>query len=473
MLGMALATPDTSTLPGRFKPAYGVAPISPNDFKFDFHGYLIMPLRVGINHRQHATSTQYKQVYHAPPLVPDDFDRFEHTGVTPQPWAQIGFSYGNSRAVANVIIAARTATIASGYVNPPDQLGINQAFITFKPDFGKSLDVNIDVGAFANRYGALGEYDLGRYETPVIARVGGVGETLRINVPLPNDLVFLAEHGFQGQFDRVPFGVEPAGWNDFSDPNVGSSFAHHAHLGLALPRSAQVGAHYINAFTRDDRAPTQPDGSITVFGADASVQLPPFGRLSVAWGRASANHASTVSGVIRVLNTFGGPGLMRSYLGPRSEGTGHISTFGGQYDVSIGEIVRANDHQPFAGYGPDVFISLFGMYTHVASKQFEYDNVNKLKYGAEGTYSALSWLAFSGRYDRVVADTKDASKTFAVITPRLIFRSDYNSQDQVTIQYSHWFDGSGVAVRSGYPPKEDPALLPDADTFSITGSMWW
>ena len=121
------------------------------------------------------------------------------------------------------------------------------------------------------------------------------------------------------------------------------------------------------------------------------------------------------------------------------------------------------------------------MYTHVASKDNStdsaghllYDGVNKMKYGTELTYSMLSWFALSGRYDRVIADTKDASKTFAVVTPRVIFRSDYNSQDQVTIQYSHWFDGSGVAVRSGYPSKEDPALVPDADTVSLTASMWW
>ena len=66
-----------------------------------------------------------------------------------------------------------------------------------------------------------------------------------------------------------------------------------------------------------------------------------------------------------------------------------------------------------------------------------------------------------------------SASTFAVITPRLIFRSDYNSQDQVTIQYSHWFDGSGVNVRTGYPPQINPALTPDPDTLSIMASMWW
>jgi hypothetical protein len=170
---------------------------------------------------------------------------------------------------------------------------------------------------------------------------------------------------------------------------------------------------------------------------------------------------------------------MKNYLGPNSNGTGHVTTFGGQYDVSIGEIVR--NGQQYSGYGPDVFFSLFGMYTHVASKDnatnasghLLYDGVNKVKYGAEATYSALSWLAFGARYDRVVPDTSDTSKTFAVITPRLIFRSDYNSQDQVTIQYSHWFDGNGVNVRTGYPPKENPALTPDPDTLSIMASMWW
>lgn len=470
LLGLGLATPDTSALPGRFRPSFGVVPASASDYRFDFHGFLTVPLRFGTNERRHPTATQYKGVFHGPPVVPDDFDRFEHTGVVPQPWTQLAFSYGNSKAVATVIIAARTVSIGSGFYNPPDQIGINDAFVTFKPSFGK-LDLEVNVGGFANRYGSMGDYDTGRYDTPLIARIGGVGETTRATIGV-GKLVFLAEHGLMGQFDRAPLGVEPAGWNDFADSNVGTSLANHAHLGLAAPGSGQLGLHYISVFTRDDRtAPSQPDGIINVYGADLNAELAQFGRLFLGAAYTHAVDSRGVSPVIRILNAGGGPGLIKNYFGPNSGGTGTLSTVGTQYDVSIGRIVR--HPQPFSGYGPDLFASAFGIFTHVTSKDRAYDDVNKLKYGAELTYSALSWFAVSTRYDRVVADTSNASKTFAVVSPRVIFRSDFNSQDQVTLQYSRWVYGSGVAARSGYPAVEDPSLVPDENVFSLAASMWW
>ncbi|HEY3595440.1 MAG TPA: hypothetical protein VGL13_16245 [Polyangiaceae bacterium] len=471
LLGLALGTPDTGTIPGRFRPSYGVAPISASDYKFDFHGYLMVPFRVATNTRAHAYTTQHTTVFHAPPLVPDDFDRFEHTGVLAQPWVQLGFSYGNSKAVGTIIIAARTVSNASGFFNPPNELGINDAFLTFKPDF-KPVYMEINVGGFASRYGAMGDYDTGRYDTPIIARIGGVGENIRADIPLAPGLTLLAEQGIMSQLDKAPLGVEPAGWNDFADPNVGSTFGHHEHVGLALAKRGEVGLHYVDAFSRDDRtAPTTPNGSISVLGADVRLELAPYGRLYVAGAYTNADKSRSVSGVIRVLNTFGGPGLMTNYFGPNSNGTGKLATFGGQYDVSIGEIVRSP--QPYSGFGPDVFVSVFGMATHVTSDDPDFDGVTKVKYGGEITYSALSWLALSTRYDRVVANTDDARQTFSVISPRIILRSDYNSQDQVTLQYSRWSYGSGVVVRTGYPPVGDPTVVPDENMLQLTANLWW
>jgi len=469
-LGLGVGVPEVGAPPGRLAPSFSAAPVSPGDWRFDFHGYLAVPFRMGVNQREDPYSTQYKTVFHGPPLVPDEYERFEHTGVMPQPWVQLNFSYGNRDAVATVIIAAKTVSNASGYYYPPDHLGINDAFVTFKPGLG--MDLEIDVGGFANRYGAMGEYDLGRYDTPIIARVGGVGYTARARVPVASELKFLGEQGIMGQFDRAQLGVESAGWNDFADPNVGTSFGHHGHLGLAHTSAGQLGVHYVHAFTRDDRvAPTLPDGSIWVFGADVGAQLQRFGRLYLATAYTKASHARSVSPVIRVLNAPGGPGLMQEYFGPDSGGNGSLMTLGGQYDVSIGEIVR--HPEPFSGYGPDLVASLFSIYTNVGSDDAAYDGVGKLKYGAELTYSALSWLAFSGRYDRVLDDLDDDTRTFAVISPRIILRTDYNSQDQVTLQYSRWMYGSGVAVKSGYPPREDLSTHPDEATFSMNVNMWW
>src|SRR5258706_8775746 len=69
LLGLSVATPDTGSLPGRFRPSYGVAPVSANDYRFDFHGYMVVPLRMGMNHRAHPSTLQYSTVYHAPPVT--------------------------------------------------------------------------------------------------------------------------------------------------------------------------------------------------------------------------------------------------------------------------------------------------------------------------------------------------------------------------------------------------------------------
>lgn len=477
LLGLALAAPNTGALPGRFQPS-GVPPRSVSDWKFDFHGYMNVPFRFGINEREHPLSTQYKTVLHGKPFVADDYERFEHTGTVPEPWIQLGFSYGNSAVVATIIIAAAGASNGAAYFNPPTQLGINDAFVTFKPNF-KAFHLEADVGAFSNRYGSMGEYDTGRYDMLVIAQVAGVGETIRAEVPLGGGLALLAEQGIMGQWDRAPLGVPPAGWNDFADSNVGTSFANHLHAGLGKKKLGQLGVHYINAWTHDDRnAPTQPDGAINVIGADVRGQAPPFGRFYLGVGHTMAERARGVSGVIRVMNTFGGPGLMREYFGPRSKGTGTLTSVGAQYDLSIGEVMRGES--PFSGYGPDVFASVFGMFAHVNSEDKTeinghslYDGVNKLKYGLELTYSALAWFGVSGRYDRVIGDLDDASKTMAILSPRIFFRTDYNSRDQVTLQYSYWMNGSGVVARTGYKNEPRPDLEPDAHTFSLTATMWW
>jgi hypothetical protein len=473
-LGLAPGTPQVGALPGGLTPAYGQAAADEKDWRFDFHGFLTMPLRAGINQRSGVVTTeQQNTVLHAPPVVNDYPDAFTYTTVVPQPYAQLNFSYGNSLVTGNVFILARTASTAATFLDPPAEAGISDAFLTFHmPDLVPNAKVEANVGVFTNRYGSMGEYDEGRYGTPVIARVNGAGENINARFAFGNWGLAL-EQGIQGQLDRPPLGILPAGWNGFADPNQGSGFANHVHAGLGYMGVVTLGLHYVSGWTQDDRASQGlvPDGKINIYAADARFSLSHFGHLYLAVSRAEATNSGSVGGIVQVLNTPGGVGLMEDYLGPNSSGTGSLLTVAGQYDLSVGKLLRYP--YAFRGNAPDLVFSLFGMQTHVASKDRIYDNVTKRKYGIESGYGFLPWLAAAVRLDRVEPNQNDATQSFDVVSPRIIFRSNWQAHDQVVLQYSHWFNGSGVVVRNGYPAVYDPTIHPDENMISLTASMWW
>lgn len=473
-LGLDPTTPQTSALPGGMTPAYGQAATNEGDWRFDYHGLFTAPLRVGFADREDPTEDQSDTVLHAPPQVPDDLETFSHTGVMPTPFAQLNLSYGNSIVTGTVSIVARQANVATGFFDPPSQLGVNDLFLRILPDIGDRLRLQINVGAFSNRYGSPGEYDEGRYGTPLIARINGVGEEVSGAFAL-GDVVLLVEQGIQGQSNKAPADLPYEGWNDFGRPTVGASFVHHLHAGVSYLGFATLGAHYLHAFSQDDRATgtLYPDGTITVLGTDLRLSMGRFGHFYFAAAHTDAEHAHTVGRIIEVLNTPGGYGLIDNYLGPDSDGNGSLLTFGAQYDLSVGRLVSYP--VPFSGDGPDLFVSLFAMQTKVESDDPDpyYDGVTKRKYGLEATYSLLSWLAASLRFDQVAPHVDNARYSFSVISPRVIFRTDWQATDQVVLQYSHWDYGSLTTIRTGYPPAEDVTAIPDPDTLSLSASMWW
>lgn len=488
-LGLAPGAPQYTALPGGT--GASVAGAAPAGYwYFDFHGFVSLPLRVGLNQRENAGAGQKVLVLHTPPRVPGEFESFGYTSIDPDPWVQLNFAYGKQTVVATVIVAARAVSDANAYFNPPDHIGINDAFLTFRlPDF-HGMALNLDVGAFSNRYGHMGERDMGRYGTPLIARVAGAGATGTAVIPVHKDVEVVAEAGVMTQLNKAPVGVEPAGWNGFADPNVGSTFAPHFHAAVGYAGVAQLGGHIIYASAQDDRAapaPRTPDGSLSVLALDGRLTMGRFGHFYAGVANTSAETVRTVSSVVRILNAPGGPGLMREYFGADptvdcttenylSCGSGSLLVAGAQYDLSLGNLLRYP--MRFDGNGPDLFASLFGTYATVSVPEDApnadiADGVKKLKYGGELTYTPLSWFAVGGRYDRVINDVHDATKTCAILSPRAIFRSDWTSTDQVMLQYSRQICGSGTVVVDGYPPHKDPSIEPDADVLSLTAAMWW
>jgi hypothetical protein len=478
-LSLDPAAPQVGALPGGVTPAFGQRPLSEDEWRFDYHGFLTAPLNAGIGTRANPLAGQSKTVLHAPPVVPDDLETFSHTGVVPTTYAQINFSEGNSVVTGLVSIVAKQANVSTSFLEPASQLGVTDVFVSLTPPISDRIHLQAFVGAFTSRFGTPGEYDEGRYGTPLIARINGVGEQVTARIGF-GDFTLILTEGIHGQTNKASASITRDAWNNFADPAAGSSFAADVHAGIGWRRRLTVGIHALRAFSVDDRAGTTlPDGRINIFAGDARVNAGRFGHLYLAYAYTSALQARSVSRIVGVLNAQGGLGLMNNYFGPEGDGTGTLSTLGGQYDLSIGKLVSYPI--PFSGDGPDLFVSVFGLWTHVTSTDprldlatnHSWNDVDKRKVGIEATYSLLPWLAGSLRYDRVDPLTDDAHYSFAVVSPRVILRTDWQATDQVVIQYSHWFNGSNTLVRTGDPPAPDPAQVPDGDMVSISASMWW
>ena len=485
-LSLDPTTPQVAALPGGVTPAFGQRAFGDHEWHFDYHGLLTAPLNAGINSRQAQPGQtapavqpgQSSTVLHAPPVVPDDLETFSHTGVVPATYAQLNLSEGNGIVSANLSILAQQANVSESFLEPASQLGISDAFLSILPDVGPNVRLRAIVGAFTSRYGATGEYDEGRYGTPLIARINGSGEQVSARMRVGRDWTVLLEQGIQGQTNKAGSNITPDVWNDFANPAEGTTFVNHLHAGLGYRSLATLGAHFISAWSQDDRATgtLAPDGNITILASDLRISMRRYGHFYAAVSHTEATHAYTVSRIISVLNTPGGPGLANDYLGASGDATGSLTTVGGQYDLSLGRL--ASFPVPFTPDGPDLVLSAFGMVTHVTSSAplqggVYGDGVTKAKAGLEATYSVLPWLAFSARFDQVSPNVDDARYSFAVLSPRIILRTGWTATDQVVLQYSHWVDGSLATVRTGAPPVDNVRIVPDSDMVSLAASMWW
>jgi hypothetical protein len=119
--------------------------------------------------------------------VPDgNYTRWMYTNISPGPWAELLFQYGNQRVMMTTSIASYNIT-SGGWRELQDQLGIDRAFLTLKfPEaLGNAGGMAWDVGIFSNRYGAMGKYDAGEYETYIIGRTRFAGATATADMESP------------------------------------------------------------------------------------------------------------------------------------------------------------------------------------------------------------------------------------------------------------------------------------------------
>lgn len=441
-------------------------------YRFSFHGFLRIPLRVGIGSGESfAAGVHHGGKLHSPPQVPDGaYTDWRYTNVAGGPWTELWLKYGNGTVTASVVVAAYDVSDAS-YRDLLSQLGIHQSFLTFDLPrlFGDAGGLVWNVGAFSSRYGTAARYDAGKYDTYLFGATHVAGETLSAFYEVVPGVTLAADHGVGAKLQVAPLvdGLEAPFLPYPGDVQQGSTMLHHAHLGVGLGSWLTVAGHYLTSWTDDARLPTEQDGRITNVGIDAKVVDSRHGDGYLGWSHLMSDNPLRVAGAFEVLHSFEGWNLRDNYFGADASGSGTIDTVAFQYTFSLARYLWAPAE--FYGQGPDLQLSAFGMYSHVASDDPLFTApANKLKLGGEVSYTPRSWLGLDLRYDLVRPDNSAGSTAFQVISPSVVLRTRFASNEEVVVGYSHYVNGDRVAP--GYPHE---TLEPDRHLLRIAAIMWW
>ncbi len=291
--------------------------------------------------------------------------------------------------------------------------------------------------------------------------------------------------GLHGQTNKAVASVTPDVWNNFADPGAGSSFVAHLHAGVGWRKQAHAaGLHLLRAWSRTiapaPRPPTaastsSPPTCASTRGASATSTSP--------YSYTDALQARAVSRIISVLNTPGGQGLMDNYFGPNSNGTGTLTTIGGQYDLSIGKLVSYP--VPFSGDGPDLLVSLFGMITHVTSADPGGDvatgnpghHVERRRQAEVRRRGDVQLAVLAGRfarYDQVDPRHRRHALQLrggvAAGHPAQRLAGDRSDRHPVLALVQR-LEHAGAHRRSARCPTRHQ--VPDGDMVSLSASMWW
>lgn len=465
------------------------------EWGFQFHGFFRAPMRLGFSSLDMPAMGQSKLQVHAPPVVPDgNYTRWTYTNVTPGPWVEMLFQYGNDRVMLTTAIASYNIT-SGGWRELQAQLGIDRAFLTINSDLlGDLGSLSFNVGVFSNRYGTAGRYDAGAYETYLFGRTRVAGETTTAAFDVGTEGKIIVEHGIGAKMDQQAWTARAVGqpipyasYEPYPGPaQQGTTLLHHAHIGYDHAGMLTFTAHYLNSWSQDARGGgtmgmlgTKPDASLRVLGADLRLTGGWLGDGYIGYSSAKAQNLTALGDALELLHSQGGWQLAANYFG--GDGYGTINTIAFQYTFSLAAfMVRP---QAWWGDGADLVLQLFGMYNSIspgdaAAEAFTQQNgTSKMKWGAQVLYTPLPFLSFGGRFDMVQPNLDDATENFQVFSPRLVFRTAFVTHEQIVLQWSHYTYKSGVYDSLPYPygglGAPFPAPKPDTDVISLWAQMWW
>ena len=98
----------------------------------------------------------------------------------------------------------------------------------------------------------------------------------------------------------------------------------------------------------------------------------------------------------------------------------------------------------------------------------------------------MPMMAFAFRGDAVNPNMSDSTQSFYILSPRLIFRSEFVTHEMITLQYSRYMYGGGYSDPSrveelmpwpyGANGTYSIRVLgghPDENVVTLSASMWW
>jgi hypothetical protein len=517
---------------------------------------------------------------HEAAVPDDQYLSFQSTGHNMRSWAEGFFSYGNDLAKGVIGIGSYNLTeggfndvdanwgISQAYILLTPDLGYENVRIWAK------------AGAIVDRYGMSGRWDAGEYDTYMFGRTHVVGETFHLDYDLTPSWMLSFEQGFgthkpdPNTYNNARYTLlhhEHVSLKQGRDLEFGAHYLMSWSQEEYRTTSSTNDLFTAVAFDATGKAPRNglPPGHLWVTGLEARAELGAFGYIYGAYSHVGADYAVSVSRALEVLHSSGGGefdlGITPNYLdspnchaaaaitpapvyGPTrpenwtpldvdgcSDGNGSINALHAMYEFSLTNFnQQISGGQRFWGRGFDVVAKLYGMAVFVNSEARDTTkaartggvaalnatpagySVTKSKFGADVTVQALPWLSPGLRFDRVMPNSHIGDQSFAILSPRLQFKSQWVTHERLTLGYSRYmydkrvceprvqntkslggtipdpddalgaffctqpppspvpYDGFGASTAKQDAQNRAPSVTrPDENVFKIEATMWW
>jgi hypothetical protein len=478
----ATVTPPEGSTTAVSPPPVDAAPATPvEDWHMEIHGYFRAPMTLGISTRPNPDTPNGPpkgQISYGPNRVVDSsYYSFAYTRLQEQDWAEVTFHVKKKHVDAAVGWMGYWFS-ATGFRNP-DAAGVpGVGSLTLDTDFDAgSLKPNIalQMGAWWPGFGYFEKYD-----TFTLGRFRHIGEQLKLKVPVNPDVTLELVEGFGTARDGT-YSYTVATNSPLYASKVGADLIAYGNLRLAYKKYVDVGLHYNNEWTRDPylTADAQATGGkaysdaaqahLSVVGAEANLSAPVAGHLWISPSLISVKNGWALgsAGGTEVMHAQGGLGVASNYLAwtnspSDSTGSGSMFNLGFMYENSL-----SNVQGKAPGTVPDVKLSVFGLLANSSldlpsGSQIKADStctancaplksIKQIKYGADVTLQALSWLGLMLRGDTVNYDTSNPGYIFSAITARMTVASHFLSSESIYLQYSRYIYGDQMLLAGKWP----------------------